>query len=712
MATDNFELLTNNEYLTDLIEQIVELANSERNALGFLPPAAYKSAIDRSRLIALVCNESGHNDLAGFILFSGVKTSAKIQQIATHRNFRRRGVARALMRSLIDLLERKNYLSVQADVASDLDQARAFYESNGFEVVSEKPGGASRGRTILVHARYLETPSLFSYGDNSGAILDWSLPNSLDMTARTFALDVMVYIDLVKDRGFQRFAEVLFRSALSHEIRIAIADEFCAELRRAGKNLESDPLYNMALQLPHLPPVDESHHREISDRVYDAVFVDSRVRGFGKPNSKRDANHLAHAALAGADAFVTRDSSILNASDTLLEEFGLDVLSPEELVAYLPKNLKTPNSNSEGDGFTLKPIEVGVAQKYFDDPATKTSHTTHLQNFDFGSEIAICRSIEVDRTIKACAVLITPRHTSPVSKVLIHVRPEAIGGQLYVEALLQECLSACAKSAVSTIQVFDLPGQTMVRALLKDAGFIKNSDRETYDKIVVGKPVTPSAWESLVSETRRRTGIYLPDQFPSFASSWMGTIANSNGQSSEINFEQLEALIGPVLIGAKDRPAVVVPIRRGYSEMLLGEKSQMSLGLVEKKDAQFRRLRAYIGAAKRPTIFEKGGLIFFYESLKNNGAGGIVAVARIVDSLLASKVGDEDLGRIVVDDPNKFSQSDRVMITRFDNICMLKVPVLFDKLKSMDIPDGTNFVTATKIDSMAAIKILEIGDAK
>jgi ribosomal protein S18 acetylase RimI-like enzyme len=118
---DDLVLRTEPEDLRPLINAIVDLANSERNSLGFMPGGAYQAAIDRRRLLALVRIEDGRDDLVGFVLFSGVKTSAKIQQIATRPSFRRRGIAKALIRALVDVLEKQHYLSVQADVASDLD---------------------------------------------------------------------------------------------------------------------------------------------------------------------------------------------------------------------------------------------------------------------------------------------------------------------------------------------------------------------------------------------------------------------------------------------------------------------------------------------------------------------------------------------------------------------------------------------------------------
>lgn len=143
--------------------------------------------------------------------------------------------------------------------------------------------------------------------------------------------------------------------------------------------------------------------------------------------------------------------------------------------------------------------------------------------------------------------------------------------------------------------------------------------------------------------------------------------------------------------------------------MLLGEGAQMLLGLPEISGAKLQRQRAYLGSAKRAKLFEKGGLLFFYESQSGGGAGAIVAVARIVDSLVTTDISADDRNKLVVDDISQISVSERVLLTRFDNIFRLSVPVSFQNLKDMNIPDGTNFVTATGVSPADAIGILRKG---
>src|SRR6266496_2814284 len=81
------------------LNAIRALADSDKEALGFLPEAAYRDAIVQRRLIAMLARENGTSHVAGFILFSGVFPNARIQAVAVRPDHRRGGVASALART-------------------------------------------------------------------------------------------------------------------------------------------------------------------------------------------------------------------------------------------------------------------------------------------------------------------------------------------------------------------------------------------------------------------------------------------------------------------------------------------------------------------------------------------------------------------------------------------------------------------------------------
>ena len=121
-------------------DEIMALADSERSSLGFLREQALRDSIERGKMLALLDRSGKKTKLAAYLLYSGVYPHAKIQQIATAEAYRRQGVASALLRALIAELEQLEFMTIRADVASDLRVALAFYASHAFERVKVRAG--------------------------------------------------------------------------------------------------------------------------------------------------------------------------------------------------------------------------------------------------------------------------------------------------------------------------------------------------------------------------------------------------------------------------------------------------------------------------------------------------------------------------------------------------------------------------------------------
>jgi ribosomal protein S18 acetylase RimI-like enzyme len=343
--------------LTSHVSEIQELADSERGALGFLPAKAFEEAIGRGRILAAVIDEPQNSSFAGYLLWSGVFPNAKVQQIATTQSARNNGVASALLKALISDLERIGFISIRADVASDLANALAFYTKNSFQPVRERVGGTTRARRIIVHLRELETENLFTLAAAAAAPLpDLRLRRRNTSEIPVFAFDLNVYFDLVRQRSQSENARRLFGEALGHTIRLVIANEFVKELRRTSNAPFADPVLQMALQLPRLPPPDPTALAEMADRIYDIVFIQRNAKGTGTEQAKSDAKHLAHATLSRATAFVTRDGPVLNARSDLLTKFGIDVVTVEEVLDLLPEQSELKAVALRGDGFELVQI--------------------------------------------------------------------------------------------------------------------------------------------------------------------------------------------------------------------------------------------------------------------------------------------------------------------------------------------------------------------
>lgn len=701
MNRRNFVIVQDSGALTSLLLEIRALADSEKDALGFLPAKAFEDAIERKRLIAVLVDERGNRSFAGYLLHSGVFPHAKVQQVAAVRAFRNSGAASALMRAFASELERVGYMSIRADVASDLPLALAFYARNGFERVLERAGGKTRGRKIIVHSRQLETDNLFT-------LADLGTRRRAPGEVPVFAFDLNVYFDLVRQRDQSDDARRLFGEALGHTIRLAVADEFVAELRRTSNTASADPVLQMALQLPRLPKPDPSVFEQMTARIYEIVFVKRNAKGVGTDQAKSDAKHLAQATISRASAFITRDGPILNARHELLTEFGIDIATVEEVLDLLPEPAAPSGVQPRGEGFDLGPIDDDQLAAYLNEVNVPSAVISEFTRPQIAAEFARREAVRCENRVVAVGVVRITKGIDPTATMIVHVRHEHRDAELFADHLLSTLVRSSCERAPIAIELVHLQGQSIVHALAAARGFHRSANSPTFAKIALGRPCTASAWPSVVQQVRRRTGLVLPDAL----SDGEVNISTANGTETRINTALLEDVLGPTLFVWPGRSGVIVPIARMYADELLGTAVQPNLDFIMNRNAAFLSLRGYVNAPRAARQMQAGCPIIFYESKRTgNGRGAAVAVARIVNSVVLPKSQLEARNdkRLVIDSAEKFSATDDVLLTTFDNLMAFPTPVVLDMLRKLNAVGGANLVSAVSLSSEQIDSILTCG---
>jgi GNAT superfamily N-acetyltransferase len=223
-------------------------ADSNRDALGFLPAQAYEQAAAQGTLFVALDRRGSQPRYAGHILFGATYPHAKVFQVYVTDADRGTGLGRQLVQTLLHYLEERQYLSVSAKVASDLS-ANAFWAALKFEVVATRSGGATRGRIINVRTRQFNTPALFGYRRPvTGNPLTDPLPN----LTTVFAFDLNVFFDVVRRRSRSEYGAAVMAAAFNNIVRLMVTEEFKNELRRTGTT-GPDPILEFASQLPTLP---------------------------------------------------------------------------------------------------------------------------------------------------------------------------------------------------------------------------------------------------------------------------------------------------------------------------------------------------------------------------------------------------------------------------------------------------------------------------
>lgn len=707
MTALQFTIVSEPAELIAYLPAIQSLGDEEKETLGFLPARAYEEAVARRRLLAATTLIAGRQAFAAYLLFSGVFPHAKVQQIAATPVFRRHGAASALVRALTSELERKGYLSIKADIASDLSSAQAFYERHGFEFLREKPGGAARNRKIRVYSKTLESDTLFGAALSERRFGIEVIASNANSTP-IFAFDLNVYFDLVRDRKHSSYAKKLFGEALGHTLRLAVADEFVSELRKTSKGLANDPLLQLALQLPRLPKPDEAALEPLAEKIHEIIFVSTGHREAGSGRARSDARHVAHAALAKATAFVTQDGAILNARMDLLKTFGIDVATIPEVVDLLPAEAK-PASRIALRSEIFSSFEASLQELTKACQELKTPALISKKLSDNISSEQIFQGIILrvgDRTV-GLGGLVIPRSIDPLAQMMVYVRHEASDAEVFADYLIETLVRGACERTASSIELVHSPGQSIVNRLAAARGFYRRNGASSYTKIAIGKPLTAANWDKASLHIRRRTNLVLPEHFSSLG---LGTVEVTLPVSTKasIAVNQLEDLLGPTLILWPGRDGVIVPIARQYADELLGTSDQQTLGFVINKKAAFLSIRGYVNSPRAAKSMRPGMPIVFYESKRSqNGRGAAIAVGRIVNSVIVSKaqIATSSNNRIVIDDAAQFSATKDVLLTTFDNIMPFPQLVPLARLRELNAVGKANLISAQVLtcDQLTAV---------
>ena len=150
-----------------------------------------------------------------------------------------------------------------------------------------------------------------------------------------YAIDLNVFYDAIRNRVRSSDAGVVFEAALSHQIKIATTQEFISELNRTSNNPANDPVLSLAKRIPTLPLQDKTTIEKIKPIIAGLVFPERAANGRLKSANSSDVLHLAHAVAAGVSGYITSNSKVLSARDSLMIEFNLDVIGLSEFVELL-----------------------------------------------------------------------------------------------------------------------------------------------------------------------------------------------------------------------------------------------------------------------------------------------------------------------------------------------------------------------------------------
>ena len=526
--------------------------------------------------------------------------------------------------------------------------------------------------------------------------------------APLYAIDLNVLFDAVKaDRDRALLAQRVIGAALAHRFRLATTAEFTVELDRAAAPGPVDPTLALARQLPRLPTVDAADERALAATIHGIVFGSRTTAEARRSQADSEARHLAQSALARASGFLTSDGRMLDARARLMDEVGIDVISLDEFAALLDDAQpgKEPSvALPEADLARIR-VQRDDAADYLLRQGVTGDPLAGLAGSD-GRVLGIEGMVEDGEIVGLAARARDPALDAPV-RLMVHVRQDHVRAALVAEALFHwQCMQACAHGPVA-LEALDLAGQTACRRAALLQGFVPRRGG-TMVKVAIGRPVTPRTWPAIARFTQRRTGLRLREALPGPGQDGGGvTVTGPDGIDLVVTLAALEDALAPTLLAWPGRAGSIVPIARRYADDLLGTAIQSSM--FGPKQASLANRRTYVNSPRAASAMRPGTPILFYESRRSGGRGAVVAVARVVDSMIARKEGlpHELMARSVIDDVDPLSSTDEVLVTTFDNVLTCPVTVSIARLRALGAVGPQNLVTVTPISSDLLMDVLD-----
>lgn len=295
---------------TDLLDQVITLANQNAKTLGFFPVGAFEQKAIQKKIIAAV-NADG---LYGYILFEYNKGChlAYIVHLCVDNKYRQKGVSRKLLSELENTVKDK-VGGIRVRCRIDYD-ANKIWQKLGFKKVNTVPGRSEKGSKLDVWRKNLPFLDLFQ------PMLD---ENKYLISA---CLDLNIFSSLIDLRKPSCSITTLINEDwLTEAVNFFISPELFIELSRDTNRERIRKIKDLASSNKEITS-SQSEYRKIRNKI-EHLFCQS-------PNDQSDLNHLAWCGAAKINYFVTADESLLKKGQSINDTIGVKIVRPSDLILH------------------------------------------------------------------------------------------------------------------------------------------------------------------------------------------------------------------------------------------------------------------------------------------------------------------------------------------------------------------------------------------
>jgi hypothetical protein len=524
-----------------------------------------------------------------------------------------------------------------------------------------------------------------------------------------YVVDLNVFFDVVKRRPREETAGRVFAAGFKNLVRIVVAEEFINELRRSSKPNPTDPVLELALQLPTIPMPSSESTAELVPKLASIVFPYRENKLSVQDRS--DLIHLATAIYHTATGFITSEKAILEAAPRIRALYGIEVVDAQQFgrsVQHAENPVTAVHARLGANHLRLEPltpelrpsldalsVPFGVAEAF-----VGPSQQTLIALLDENVVAAISWSCG-DPLKRVFSATVVADEDHPAVETAL-------------DAILYRFSQEATKGEPARLRLSIPRGQVITAQLANEQGFREiptgKDKHQITERICFDGVVFPERWREFRSRMEQLSGNrfqeYPPGQTVSDASFEFET---EDGKKQDIGLTDIESTMSPICFIFPQRKSVIIPIQPHFAAELLGTSRQRSL--LPSHAATLFPQRIYYSTPRSARLLSSGTVVVFYESEGDGGKGrkAAIAIARIISTTVASKadVPDAQISHGVLDPAGvqRISVGQMIAVTLFDNVIEIPKPVPLKQLRAIGCADRANLVSARSItaDHLATI---------
>jgi len=536
------------------LESVIQLGDANRATLGFLPRAVFKKyAHDRTILVAL----DKHNSCIGYLLYRITNNVVIITHLCVSSSLRNHNVGYKLLSALIDIERDKRGIKLKCRDDAQYASAKHLWRKAHFDIIDYCRGRGKNDTLLAIWWRNLNDINLFS-----------SVNSNITDSTLCAVIDVNILIDLMSPVSPKTIpSKSLLSDWLTGNLELCVTGETFNEINKQEDKSIKLRRHNYANSFRCLECDTDEYARILNDSkdLFPALL--------NNPYSS-DHKQISRAIAAGAHFFITRDKQLLGKSNEISTRFGIQILTPSEIILRLDELSRSYDyqpvhfEESELNCRLIKEDDINVILSTLANTEQEErkrdllsilnlylSNPSRYENYIINDECKIPQAIYIiDKEEYDKSTLSVP---------LIRVNPKPLVSTL-ARKLINHLLKYAYRKRLEIISILDKDIQMESRQALSYYRFIPHNGN--WIKINMYGCFNTKTVKKRLRAVTQRIGISDND-----TREWIRLLNRNNTTVSISNAAEQERLLWPLKFADVNIPSYIVPIRYQWANELFDE---------------------------------------------------------------------------------------------------------------------------------------------